>query len=113
MALTSTPSLNTDDGVTLREDSQLDTLADAPFQTSIDVLLPVLLVEVWLFLGEEEGVDTTVQVRVLAVVSSRAANNEKGAITYTRGGGIASDHEDGAAWSVFGDETGRFTTMGC
>lgn len=65
MAHTSPPALNTDNGVALAQNTKLDGVHDAPLETAVDILLPWALLEVGLLLGEEEGVDTAVQVRVL------------------------------------------------
>jgi hypothetical protein len=68
VAHTTSPSLDTDDGVSLGEDTELDCVHNAPLQAAIDVLLPGLAVEVWLRLREVEGIDTTVQVGVLCML---------------------------------------------
>ena len=65
MAHPATPSLHADYGITTVDDAELDALLDAPLETVVHVLLPVLAVEVGLCLGEEEGIDAAVQVRVL------------------------------------------------
>ena len=65
VAHTAAPSLDTDDVVTLVDDAELEGVVDTPLETAVNILLPDLDVEVGLLLGEEEGPDTTVQVRVL------------------------------------------------
>lgn len=65
MAHTAAPALDTDDVVTLVDDTELETVVDTPLEAAVDVLLPDLDVEVGLLLGEGEGPDATVQVRVL------------------------------------------------
>lgn len=65
VAHTAAPTLDTDNGVTLVDDSELETVVDTPLEAAVDILLPDLDVEVGLGLGEVEGPDTTVQVRVL------------------------------------------------
>jgi hypothetical protein len=65
VAHTATPSLNTDDGVALVDDAELETVVDTPLEAAVDILLPDLDVEVGLALGEVEGPDTAVQVGVL------------------------------------------------
>ena len=65
MALASAPTLDTDNVVSLVDDTELDTVGDSPLETAVNILLPDLDVEVGLVLGEEEGPDTTVEVRIL------------------------------------------------
>jgi hypothetical protein len=65
VAHSASPSLDTNDGISLVEDTKFDCIHDAPLQATIDILLPWLAVEVGLGLGKVEGVDTTVQVGVL------------------------------------------------
>jgi hypothetical protein len=94
VALTTAPALNTDDGLALLENTQLDGLADTPLETTVDILLPVGATEVRLGLREMEGIHATVQVRV------------------ARGRLIASDHDDRTDRAVLGDDTGRFAACG-
>lgn len=65
MALASAPTLDTDNVVSLVDDTELDTVGDSPLEAAVNVLLPDLDVEVGLVLGEEEGPDATVKVRIL------------------------------------------------
>ena len=65
MTHTASPSLDANDGISLVEDTELDCVHDTPLQAAIHILLPWLAVEVGLGLGKVEGIDTTVQVRVL------------------------------------------------
>lgn len=67
MAFAAAPALNADDVVAFDQDAQLDGLGDTPLEAAVDVFLPVGLLEVGLLLGEEEGVDATVEVGVLSV----------------------------------------------
>jgi hypothetical protein len=46
--------------ITFGDDFEFEALGDTPFQTSIDVFLPDTNVEVWYWLGKEEGIDTAV-----------------------------------------------------
>lgn len=46
------PSLNADNAGTLLDDSQFDTVVNTPFQTTVDIFLPYLDVEVGLALWE-------------------------------------------------------------
>lgn len=71
MALASAPTLDTDNVVSLVDDTELDTVGDSPLETAVNVLLPDLDVEVGLVLGEEEGPDTTVEVRILRQTGQR------------------------------------------
>jgi hypothetical protein len=65
VAHTAAPALHADNGVTLVDDAELETVVDTPLEATVNVLLPDLDVEVRLGLGEEEWPDTAVQVRVL------------------------------------------------
>jgi hypothetical protein len=65
VAHSSPPALYTDNGVTLAQNTELDSVHDAPLQAAVDILLPWAGLEVGLLLGEVEGVYTTVQVGVL------------------------------------------------
>lgn len=59
------PALHADNGVALAQNTELDSVHDTPCKTAVDILLPWGLLEIGLLLGEEEGVDATVQVGVL------------------------------------------------
>ena len=65
VAHSASPALHADDGIALAENTELDCVHDAPLETAVDILLPWGLLEIGLLLGEEEGVDATVQVGVL------------------------------------------------
>lgn len=65
MTLPTAPSLNTDHIVAFGQDAELDGLGDSPLETSVDVLLPIVLVEVGLGLFEEERIDAAIEVRIL------------------------------------------------
>lgn len=65
MPLASAPSLNADDEVALGNDFEFQTLSNTPFETTVDILLPDLDVEVRFLFGEVEWVDATIEVRVL------------------------------------------------
>ena len=71
MAHTATPSLDTDDRVTLVDDSELETVVDTPLEATVDVFLPDLDVEIRLGLREVERPHTAVQVGVLETVVSK------------------------------------------
>ena len=88
VAHTATPALNTDDGVALVDDAELETVVDGPLKAAVDVLLPDLDVEVGLLLGEVEGPHATVQVGVPG------------------GGVVTGDHQNGAHGAVLGEQTG-------
>ena len=103
------PSLHADDGFALSEHTKLDGVHDAPLQAAVDVFLPRFRVEVGLLLGEEERVDTAVEVRVLQEWSEMKLTrlfNREGFQDYPRSATIARDHDDGANRTVFGDEAG-------
>lgn len=65
VAHTAAPSLDTDNGVALVDNTELETVVDSPLEAAVDILLPDLDVEVGLLLREVEGPHTTVQVGVL------------------------------------------------
>ncbi len=69
MAHSSSPSLNTDHRIALAEDTELDRIHDTPFQTTVNVLLPWLRIEVWLLFWEVEWINTTVEMRVLHLLA--------------------------------------------
>ena len=94
VAHTALPALNDDDGVTDCEHVKLDSALDTPLDAAVDILLPIDLIEVGLGLGEQERVDTAVQV------------------TVARSGLVASNHEDGADGAVLGEQAGRVTRGG-
>jgi hypothetical protein len=71
VAHTAAPSLDTDDGVALVDDTKLEAVVDTPLEAAVDILLPDLDVEVGLGLGEVEGPHTTVKVGVLESVVSK------------------------------------------
>ena len=78
--------------------------------------MPVGFFEVRFFFGEVEGVDTAVEVGVLVeggdgfskVDDVRAQRGKGGEVTYSGGGRISSNHNDGADGPELGDDTGRF-----
>lgn len=65
MALAATPALNTYHIVAMIEHTKLDSLRKSPLKTSVDVFLPISLLEVRLLLWEEEWIDAAVKVRIL------------------------------------------------
>ena len=60
MTHTTTPPLYTDYFITFAQDVQLDGRLNAPLETVVDILLPVLLVKIRLTLWEKEGIDSAV-----------------------------------------------------
>lgn len=92
MAEAAPPALDADDGVALLEHTELECVADTPFEALVDILLPGDGLEVGLLLVVVEGVDAAVQVRVAG------------------GDGVAGDHDDGADGAVLGDKTGGVAT---
>ena len=104
------PTLHTDYGRTLLEDTEFYGAHNPPFQAAVDVFLPGGLVEVGFGLVEEEGVDAAVEVGVLfCLISSEDESGwwdvwgEKWRRTYARGAGVAGYHDYGADGAVFGD----------
>lgn len=71
MTHTTPPALNADNVVALVDNTELETVGDGPFETTINILLPDLDIEVGLLLGEEEGPHTAVEVGVLWSRSAR------------------------------------------
>ena len=65
MTSAAAPALNTDHHVTFVQDAEIDGVFDAPFQTAVDIFLPICCFEVGLLLGEEERVDAAVEVGIL------------------------------------------------
>ncbi len=65
MAHAAAPTLDADNDVALAQDAELDGLVDAPLQPMVHVLLPVRVLIVRLLLWEQEGIDASVQMRVL------------------------------------------------
>ncbi len=93
MSLTTSPALNADNTVAFAQDTKFDGLRDTPFQTLVNIKLPVDTAEVGLGLREMEWVHSAIQVGV------------------ARGRGIACHHDDRADWSVLRDKSGRSTTI--
>lgn len=65
MAFASTPTLYAYHKIALAQDPEFDSLQDSPFETFVNVLLPVGVVEVRLSLWEQERVDSAVKMRIL------------------------------------------------
>jgi hypothetical protein len=87
-----TPALNTDNAVALLDNTKFDTVVDTPLETSVNVFLPDLDIEVGLCLGEIEGIDAPIQVRIPGC------------------GVVTSDHDNGTDGTVLGHEASGFTT---
>lgn len=107
MTHASSPALNTDDGVALVDDLELDSVGETPLKAAVDVFLPDLDVEVGLLFGEVEGVDAAVEVGVLeglGLVWGYERRGE-GLWAYASGGFVAGDHDDGADGAVLGKKT--------
>lgn len=92
MAHSSSPALDANHGVALVENTELDSVHDAPLETPIDVFLPRLRVEVGLGLREEEWIHAPVKVGVSCSTS------------------VAGDHDDGAHRAILGDKAGGGST---
>jgi hypothetical protein len=103
------PALHTDDGVTLAKNTELDGIHDTPFQTTVNILLPGGILEVWLLFREVEGVYAAVQVGVLfmSVVRTWRAKRRE---TYSGRHGIAGNHDDGTDGTVLGHQTSGCAT---
>lgn len=86
--------MDDNDGLTLAEDLELQSLGNTPSDSSINILLPVDLREVWLLLWEVEGVDSTIQV------------------TISGSAGVTGDHEDRADWAVLGEKASTVSAGG-
>lgn len=69
VSLATTPSLDTDDLVILPQNTKLHGILDAPYETTINILLPILFVEIGLLLRIEEWIDTAVEMRILSAIS--------------------------------------------
>jgi len=62
MTLATSPPLDANDHFALSQDTKVDGLLDTPLEATVDILLPVSFFEIGLLPGEEERVDTAVQV---------------------------------------------------
>jgi hypothetical protein len=71
----SSPALYTDDRGSLLQHAKLDGVHDTPLQTTVNILLPRLRIEVGLLLGEVEGVYAAVQMRVLDMLARKNCRN--------------------------------------
>ena len=60
VSLSSTPALNTDNHISFPEDAQTNGFLNPPLESSIDIFLPVGLLEVWLVTWEHEWIYATV-----------------------------------------------------
>ena len=65
MTLAAAPALNTDNHVAFLQDAEIDGGFDAPFQTAVDIFLPICFFKVGLLLGKEERVDAAVEMGIL------------------------------------------------
>ena len=65
MTHASSPALHTYDGVALVQHAELYGVHNTPCKAAVDILLPRSCAEVGFRLREVEGVDTTVEMRVL------------------------------------------------
>ena len=65
MSHATAPTLHTDYSIPMIEDAELDGVHDTPLESVINILLPWHFIEIWLLFREDEGVDATIQVRVL------------------------------------------------
>ena len=60
MSHPASPSLHTDHWLALIQNPEFDALLDTPLEAVVDIFLPVGLVEVGLFVGEQEWVDAPI-----------------------------------------------------
>lgn len=60
MTLAAPPALDAHHRVTFTEDTQFDSLRNAPFEALVHILLPVRILEIGLGLWEKERVDSAV-----------------------------------------------------
>lgn len=65
MAFASTPALYAYHEIAFAKDAEFDGLQDSPFETFVNVLLPISVVEVRLSLWEQERVDSAVKMGIL------------------------------------------------
>ena len=110
MTHSSSPALHTDHGIALVENTELDGVHDAPLQTTVNVLLPWLGVEVWLLLGEIEGVYAAIQMGVLRLLATKMLEIVR---TYSSGHSITGDHNDWAHGAILRDQTSGSATNAC
>lgn len=68
MPLATAPTLDADDVVATGQNAEIDGFANPPLETSIDILLPIILAEVGLFLWEDEGINTSIQMGILSSI---------------------------------------------
>lgn len=62
MPFATAPALDTDNKVAFAQDTELDSLGDAPYQALVNILLPIGILEIGLALRKEERIDTAVEV---------------------------------------------------
>lgn len=76
VTLPTAPALHTDHQIILLQNAKIDGILDAPLEAAINILLPVCFVEVGLLLRIEEGVDTSVKVGILDIVSAPLSSHQ-------------------------------------
>jgi hypothetical protein len=118
VAHSAAPALYTHHTVTLADNTQLDTVGNTPFQTTVDIFLPDLDVEIWFLLGEVEGIDTTVEVRVLREtwISIRKLSvyniyRLRGTKTYACSCDVTCNHDNRASGSVLRQQASSVTAI--
>lgn len=82
------PALDNDDSVVAGQNTKIQRLGHTPLDTPVNILLPVDLGKIGLFLWEVERIHTAIQVSV------------------SGGGSATGDHEDGADRAVLGQQAG-------
>ena len=76
VALPTAPALHTNHQIILLQNAKIDGILDAPLEAAINILLPVCFIEVGLLLRVEEGVDTSVKVGILDIVSAPISSHQ-------------------------------------
>ena len=110
MTHAASPALHAYDGIALVQHAELDGVHNTPCKTAVDVLLPRSFAEVGFRLREVEGIDATVEMRVLfKLIEVRKREMISG--TYARGHRVPGNHDDWADGSVFGNQA-RSVTAG-
>ena len=110
MTHASSPALHTYDGVALVQHAELNSVHNTPCKAAVDILLPRSCAEVGFRLREVEGVDTTVEMRVLFKLVE-VWKREVISGTYAGGHSVSGNHDDWADGSVFGNQA-RSVTAG-
>ena len=76
--LAASPALNTHYLIPLVQNAKLDSILDSPLEATINVLLPVCLLEVRFLSWVKEGIHAPIKVRVLKMVRMVVINTRLG-----------------------------------